>query len=201
MDRFQLNRLIFTASLVLATASTIRPVTGAPDALTAWFMHATAYNTQGTGTEMSRPDPLPGKPRAMTCHYEEGRPVLAGVWQLLRYDRTHHIALAAATTDQCSAALFRAPAPPVAVPDADLSAYSTRLGLRVGSTYDSVRSIYGGGPQKTANRFVVTYTSNVPGETVALPKKKIDLPQVVTIVVEHSRVSSISIYTDLAGEF
>jgi hypothetical protein len=174
---------------------------GAPDALTAWFMRATAYNAGGTATKMSKPELLPGKLAAMTCRYEQDRPGFAGVWQLLRYDRTHHIAFATATTDQCSVALFRVPAPSVAVPDADLSGYSTRLGVRVGSTYESVRSIYGGGPRKSAAHFVVAYTSTVPGETVGRPKKKIGLPQTVTIVVDKGRVSSLSIYTDLAGEF
>jgi hypothetical protein len=135
------------------------------------------------------------------CRYEERRPELAAVWQLLRYDRAHHIAFAAATTDQCSVALFRAPAPPVTVPNADLSGYSTRLGLRIGSSYESVRSTYGGGPQKSGSRFVVAYTSRVPGETVSMPKKKVGLPQEVTIVVDAGRVSAISIYTDLAPEF
>ena len=176
-------------------------VAGASDTLTTWFMHATAYNTQTPTVKMAKPELLPGKRRGMSCRYEEGRPGFAGVWQLLAYDRTHHIAFGTATTDQCSVALFRAPAPGVTVPDADLSGYATPLGVRIGSTYDSVRSIYGGGPQKTASHFVVAYSSSVPGETVSLPHKKVDLPQVVTIVVDDHRVSAISIYTDLAGEF
>lgn len=196
-----MKQCVFGISLVVASVFASRPATSESDTLTAWFMRATAYNTAGVATKMSRPELLPGKPRGMTCRYEEGRPGFAAVWQLLRYDRTHHIAFAAATTDQCSVALFRAPAPPVTVPDADLSGYSTRLGLRVGSTYESVRSIYGGGPQKSASHFAVAYTSSVPGEAVARPQKKIGLPQVVTIVVGGGRVSGISIYTDLAGEF
>jgi hypothetical protein len=171
----------------------------ASDNLTAWFVKATAYTTQGRTTNMAKPDPLPGTPSGMACRYQDGRPNFNGGWQLLSYDRTHHIAFAAATTDQCSVALFRASAPAVAVPDADLSAYSTRLGIHIGSTYASVRSIYGGGPVKSASHFVVQYSSNVPGETVT--HKKIQLPQVVTIVVDAQRVSSISIYTDLSGEF
>jgi hypothetical protein len=169
------------------------------DNLTSWFVKATAYTTQGRTTSMVKPDPLPGTPSGMACRYQDGRPNFNGVWQLLSYDRTHHIAFAAATTDQCSVALFRAPAPPQAVPDADLSSYSTRLGVHIGTAYSSVRSVYGGGPQKTASHFVVQYSSNVPGETVT--HKKVSLPQVITIVVDAQRVSSISMYTDLSGEF
>ncbi|HEY1656609.1 MAG TPA: hypothetical protein VGF86_16010 [Candidatus Tumulicola sp.] len=197
-----MKRRVFGISLAGAFALAFAPVAAAPDALTAWFMRATAYNTEGAATKMSRPELLPGTPKSMTCHSEDGRPGLAGVWQLLAYDRVHHIAFATATTDQCSVALFRAPAPTVTVPNADLSGYATRLGLHVGSTYQSVRSTYGGGPEKSgASRFVVAYTSSVPDQTVALPHKKISLPQTVTIVVEAGRVSSISIYTDMSGEF
>jgi len=196
-----MKRRVFGVALAAAFGLATQPVAAGSDALTAWFMRATAYNTEGKTITMSKPEQLPGKPHSMNCHYEEGRPGFAGVWQLIRYDRTHHIAFATATTDQCSVALFRAPAPPVSVPDSDLSGYSTRLGVRVGTSYESLRAIYGGGPEKSASHFVVAYSSNVPGETVSLPKKKIDLPQVVTIVVDSQRVSAISIYTDMAGEF
>jgi hypothetical protein len=195
-----MKRPIFGIMLA-AFAFALPPATAASDALTAWFMRATAYNTQGAASKMSRPELLPGKPAAMACRYEEGRPEFAAVWQLLRYDRAHHIAFAAANTDQCSVALFLAPPPPVTVPDADLSGYSTRLGLRIGSSYDSVRAAYGAGPQKSAHHFVVAYVSSVPGKTVGLPQKKVSLPQTVTIVVDGGRVSAISIYTDMAGEF
>jgi hypothetical protein len=186
---------------VAACALSSRPVIGATNDLTTWFVHATAYNTQSHTIPMKKPEELPGMPRSMSCRYEEHLPNFNGVWQLLRYDRAHHIAFAAATTDQCSVALFRAAPPTVAVPDADLSGYSTRLGVRIGSTYDSLRSIYGGGPRKNASHFVVQYSSNVPGLTATVPRKKVDLPQTITIVVDDQRVSAISIYTDLAGEF
>jgi hypothetical protein len=172
---------------------------GATSDLTAWFLRATAYNTQTHTVTMTKPEILPGKPAAMRCRYQEHLPDFNGVWQLLSYDRVHHIAFAAATTDQCSVALFRAPAPAISVPDADLSVYSTRLGVRIGSSYDSVRALYGGGPRNSASHFVVAYAANQPGETVT--HKKITLPQVVTIVVDAQRVSSVSIYTDLSGEF
>jgi hypothetical protein len=58
----------------------------------------------------------------------------------------HHIAFATATTDQCSVALFRAPAPALALPNED----------------DNVRKIYGGGPAKSASHFVARYSSDVP---------------------------------------
>jgi hypothetical protein len=201
MGKFRMKGHVFGISLAVVCAFASHALAAQSDALTAWFMRATAYNTESAAIKMSRPEQLPGKPPEMTCRYEDGRPQLAAVWQLLRYDRTHHIAFAAATTDQCSVALFRAPAPPVTVPDADLSGYATRLGVRIGSTYESVRTTYSGGPQKSASHFVVAYTSTVPGETMALPKKKIGLPQMVTIVVDAGHVSAISIYTNLAGEF
>ncbi len=195
------GRILGMALAVIACAVSSQGAAGASDALTAWFIRATAYNTESTTIKMLKPELLPGKPQSMRCRYEEGRPGLAGVWQLLMYDRTHNIAFATATTDQCSIALFRAPAPSVTVPNADLSGYSTRLGLHIGSSYETVRSIYGGGPKKTASHFVVEYSSTVPGETVGSPKKKVSLPQTVTIVVDGQRVSAISIYTDLAPEF
>jgi hypothetical protein len=136
----------------------------------------------------------------MTCRYEEHLPGFNCVWQLLRYDRVHHIAFAAATTDQCSIALFRAPTPAVRVPDVDLSEYSTRLGVRIGSTYDGVRSIYGGGPHNGASHFVVRYSSSLPGLTATVPRKHVALPQIVTILIDGQRVSSISIYTNRTGE-
>jgi hypothetical protein len=163
-------------------------------------MRATAYNTQSKTTTMAKPEVLPGKPSNMTCRYEDNLPNFNGVWQLLRYDRVHHIAFAAATTDQCSVAVFHAPAPAVKAPDADLSGYSTRLGVRIGSTYDSVRSIYGGGPRNGASHFVVRYSSSVPGLTATVPRKNVALPQIVTIIVDGQRVSSVSIYIDRAGE-
>lgn len=149
---------------------------------------------------MAKPELLPGKPHSMTCRYEEHLPGFNCVWQLLRYDRVHHIAFAAATTDQCSIALFRAPTPAVRVPDVDLSEYSTRLGVRIGSTYDGVRSIYGGGPHNGASHFVVRYSSSLSGLTATVPRKHVALPQIVTILIDGQRVSSISIYTNRTGE-
>jgi hypothetical protein len=200
----QMKRLGFVVSFaVAACAFGALPVIGATNDPTAWFIHATAYNTESRTIAMAKPELLPGRPRSMDCRYEEHLPDFNGVWQLLRYDRVHHIAFAAATTDQCSIALFRAPSPSVAVPDADLSGYSTALGVRVGSSYDSVRSIYGGRPRKSAStsHFVVQYRSSVPGLTATVPRKKVALPESVTIVVDGQYVSSISIYIDRAGEF
>ncbi|MEO7201547.1 MAG: hypothetical protein ABI431_02550 [Candidatus Tumulicola sp.] len=191
---------LFTAFAAMSWVFGCQSASGATDSLTGWFMRATAYNTQSKTTTMANPEVLPGKPSSMTCRYEDNLPNFNGVWQLLRYDRVHHIAFAAATTDQCSIALFRASTPAVKAPDADLSGYSTRLGVRIGSTYDSVRSIYGGGPRNGASHFVVQYSSTVPGLTATVPRKKVALPQIVTIVVDRQRVSSISIYTNRAGE-
>ncbi|HEY3675142.1 MAG TPA: hypothetical protein VGK84_04055 [Candidatus Tumulicola sp.] len=197
MQRWGVAIFLMAAVLTLG----IQPVVGATNDRTDWFMQATAFNTQGKTIAMARPEILPGTPRSMDCHYIEHRPNFTGVWQLLSYDRVHHIAFATATTDQCSLALFRAPAPGLTVPNEDLSGYTTRLGVHIGSSYDSVRKLYGGGPPKSASHFVVLYSSDVPGETVSMPHKKIAMPQVITVVFDQQRVSSISIYTDIGGEF
>jgi hypothetical protein len=196
-----MKRLGFALSVSIATfAAGLNPVVAATNDRTVWFMQATAFNTQAKTIPMAKPEILPGTPRAMDCHYIEHRPNFMGVWQLLSYDKVHHIAFATATTDQCSIALFRAPSPGLTVPSEDLSGYRTGLGVHIGSTYDSVRKIYGGGLPKSASHFVVVYSSSVPGETVSLPHKKVAMPQVVTVVFDQQRVSSISIYTDIGAE-
>lgn len=169
-------------------------------ALMQWFLHATSAQSSGTATPTERPDFLPGtSQRSMACRYEAGRPAM-GTWQLLKYDRTHHIGLASATTDACSVALFRASKPSVSVPDADLSTYSTGRGIHIGSTYQKVLSTYGGSAKHGAH-VVVLYSASVPGQTVSEPPKPIKLPETITLVIDNGHVSSITIFIDLGGVF
>ena len=165
-----------------------------------WFLQATAYNSQGTAQAMTRPDFICGKTfETMNCHLEDAtkyvqRPVLPGLFELLRYDRKHHIAIAYASTDQSSYALFSAPPPPVSVPTADLSQLTTGRGLQIGSPYAKVLSLYGGAP-KHGQRFVTVYTARFPTFDDIM-KRRETLEELVTLVIAHDRVSSIVIRID-----
>jgi hypothetical protein len=153
------------------------------------------------GTAMKRPDFLPGTSwKTMHC---DGRGVAIGngIWQLVKFDRTHGIGLAMATTDQCSVALFKASSPGVSVPNADLTGMSTARGIHIGSTYQSVLSTYGGKSAKRGRHFLVAYTSAVPDTTLGSPHKAITLPQTITLVVDNGRVSAITITVDEGGMF
>lgn len=165
-----------------------------------WFSTATAWNVNSNGRALSRPDFLPGTSmRSMRCR-GSGVPLGNGIWQLVKYDRRHQIGLAAATTDQCSVALFKAPAPGVAVADADLSNYRTGRGIHIGSTYREVLSTYGGAPVKHARHFVLAYTATVPDKSAATNKPVKD-DEVITLVLDDERVSSIVVSIDLSGLF
>ncbi|MBV8171863.1 MAG: hypothetical protein JO219_08020 [Candidatus Eremiobacteraeota bacterium] len=183
---------ILCASLTCAVAATMN--------LDQWFSAATQFNASVTSTSIARPDFI-GASEKTNCHWVTNPklPQLqSGIWQLQKYDRTHHIGLAVATTDQCSSALFRASTPPVRVPDADLSNAGTARGLKIGSPYSQVLSIYGP-PQKHGAHFVTRYSSDIPEVTAAGKPTKV--PQDITIVVDNDRVSSITIYIDLGGLF
>jgi hypothetical protein len=197
--------LITCIPVVAVFAIALESAQAASADLTQWFLHATAYQTSATG-RMTRPDFLPGNSlESMSCvgwHGTGKRPViLNGIWELAKYDRRHHIALAAATTDQCSVALFEAPTPAVNAPDADLSQYSTGRGLRIGSTYKNVLSIYGGPPAKHSGHFVAEYGALVPAVTESLPHKRVQLDESITIVIDNDRVSAITISVDEGALF
>lgn len=169
--------------------------------LTQWFLTATAAETSGPSAGTVKPEFLGG--RSMHAEHCGANGVrLAGVWQLIKYDRTHHIALAAASTDQCSVAVFEAATPGVNLPDADLAGYATgRGGIHIGSAYREVIAAYGGAPPKHASRLVLRYTARIPDETVGTPHKHISDDEVLTIVIDNDRVTSITSYIDLSGEF
>jgi hypothetical protein len=185
--------LAFVFSLTAAQASK-------PD-LSRWFSNATSWSASLDGTAMKHPDFLPGTSwRTMHCG-GSGVPIGNGIWQLVKYDRAHGIGLAMATTDQCSVALFKAPAPGVTVPSADLSAMKTARGIHIGSRYETVLATYGGKPVKHGSHFLSAYISGIYDTTVGNPKKSLMLPQIVTLVFDNDRVSSITISVDESGMF
>lgn len=194
-------RSVLTCVLLAATVALPAAAAATPD-LTHWFFNATAlYRSTVTPTQMRKPDYLGGTTQsAMHCG-AVGKNI-AGVWELLKYDRRHDIALAVASTDQCSAALFNASPPPgVSVPDADLSGYRTGRGVRLGMSYRDVLAIYGGPPAKGGKHFVVAYASGVTGTTVSLPHRIVKLPQTITLVFDDARVSSIAVIIEEGGLF
>ncbi len=193
----------FVLILAFSALSTMLSAQASPPTLTAWFLRATAYNTAATYTPMTEPDYMGGRTlKTMICGgWSKPQPVFNGVWQLWRYDRKHRIALAVGSTDQCSAALFAVRNSPIAVPDVDLSRYGTGRGLRIGSTYEDILSIYGGKRAPQPRHSVLGYSAFALGHAVTTGHSIVKLPERVTIVIDNDRISSISIYIDEAGLF
>ena len=181
-------------------AGTFGFASAAPANLDQWFRTATQFDSSGNAAPIAKPDFLGGS-RQKNCRwlYNEKLPGLhGGLWQFQRYDRKHHIGLAVATTDQCSSALFTAATPSVSVPDADLSNYRTMRGLKIGSPYSQVLSMYGP-PKMRGGHFVARYTADIPDVTVSgKPTKD---PEVITIVIDDGHISAITVYIDLGGLF
>lgn len=163
-----------------------------------WFTFASAWDASGSGTTLSKPDFLPGTSlNSMRCAVR-GVAIGNGIWSLLEYDRRHQIGLAAASTDQCSVSVFKAPPPGVSVPGADLSRYSTGRGIHVGSSYADVLAAYGGA-RKRGKRLVVFYTANVPDRTFS--GKKVTDSEEISVVIQDDRVAAITVSVDLSGQF
>jgi hypothetical protein len=161
----------------------------------------------GTSKEIAMPDFLGGKRQIgdlsvqSLCAFKydyKNLPMMYGNWSLLKYDRKHHIGLAAGHDDSDTCALFKAERPAVPVPDADLSQSSTGRGLRIGSAYARVLSIYGP-PVKRGRHFVTSYSATVPGVSVTVPRRTVELPERITLVIDDGRVSSILIYINESG--
>lgn len=190
---------------LLAVGASLALLAAAPSTtaeLTAWFLHATSYDSAPSYVRTTKADYIGGNSLSMMpCKaWDKPQPVFNNFWQLWRYDRKHGIALAAGTTDQCSAAIFTAPMPSsVSVPDVDLSHYGTGRGLHIGSTYGDVLSTYGGAPVKHAGRFVLGYAATAYGHAVTTGHPLVKLPERITIVVQNDRVTAISIYIDAAA--
>lgn len=189
--------LLVAASLLATLGST---VTAGHD-LSDWFFSATAAQESGTASATIAPDFLPGKSMSSMHCGGTGVAIGGGIWQLVKFDKTHDIGLAVASTDQCSVSVFKAAPPDATVPDADLSAMSTGRGLHVGSTYGDVLAAYGGKRITQSGRFVVTYASSVAGTGIAHPNKKVENPETITLVIDNDRVSAITVFFDLSGEF
>jgi hypothetical protein len=185
---------------VLILIATLGAAGNAPD-LSDWFFGATAAHESQTAAATIKPDYLPGSSmRSMHCG-ASGVPIGGGIWQLVKYDRKHGIGLAAASTDQCSVAVFKAPPPGVTVPDADLSQVSTGRGVRIGSTFGELVAAYGGKPVEKSGRFVVMYAATVPGSTVSSPPKKVDNAESLIFVIEKGKVRAMTASIDLGNEF
>src|SRR5215472_19067029 len=108
-------RFPVTCFSMLAASSMAFARAGASPNLAQWFFNATAAESSGSAIGTIKPDYLGGSSmHAMHCG---ATGVSLGIWQLVKYDRTHHIGLAAASTDQCSVAVFAASPPNVNVPD------------------------------------------------------------------------------------
>jgi len=166
-----------------------------------WFSKWSRVFENVHAAPIARPDFVPGTTReSMNCGATG--PVGAGTWSVLKYDRAHHIALAVSNTDACSLALFSAPPPAgVTLPNADLSRYGTgRGGIHIGSAYSAVVAAYGRPRTASARHFFAAYSATLPGQTVTHPPKRIQLPETLTFGIDNGRVTSISVYIDLAGE-
>ena len=195
-----MRRSIVCASIVVLLGVALAAARAANVDLNKWFSDATQYNASGNGVQIAKPDFLGGSMRT-NCQWvsnEKLPPLGNGIWQLKRYDHTHHIGLAVATTDQCSGSVFKAPTPSVAVPDADLSNYSTGRGLKIGSPYAKVLSLYGP-PAEHGRHFAAIYTADVPD--ISMANKPVKLPETITIVIDNGSVSAITISVDEGGLF
>lgn len=187
---------LFALATMLATAG----AAGASGQdLSAWFFGATSVHQSGKAVTTT-PDFLPGKSMTSMHCGRAGVAIGGGIWQLVQYDRRNHIGLAAASTDQCSIAIFKASPPGVSVPDADLSQTGTGRGIRIGSAYSDVLAAYGGKRVNRSGRFVVTYAADVPGTSITHPKAKIKDPETIIFVIENGRVSAMTVSVDLGGE-
>jgi hypothetical protein len=190
--------LVAAASLTLVGLLSAKGLCSANSDLDTWFLQATSFNKPGTLKHISKPDFL-GTSDWRSCasdHFTADAPNFYGVWSLLKYDRTHHIAFARGMTDQCSLAVFQAPTPGGKVPDADLSQYGTVRGLRIGSPYSQVLALYGP-PVKSGNRFVTSYAASVPA--IAVNGQHVDLDERITLVIQNGLVSSIAVYIEESG--
>ncbi len=184
------------SAILIVSLGSVRAA--APD-LGRWFYAATSIDATTAATATSRPDFMGGSTRSSMHCGVSGHAIGNGIWVLAKYDRTHRIGLAAASTDQCSVALFKASPPGVTVPDADLAAYRTGRGAYIGSTYESVLAAYGGSAVKRAGRFTIAYTAEVADES--LQHKSVKLPETIKFVIDDNRVTAITIEIDEGGLF
>jgi hypothetical protein len=202
-----MRRRLWLVAVVQVLGLVLGPARAATPDLTSWFLKATAYNEAATYASMAKPDFLGGTTwHTMPCPSWNGKgphPIMfAEFWQMVKYDPVHRIALAGATTDQCSSALFIASKPPFTVPSADLSQYGTGRRLRIGSTVADVVATYGKtATAACARHCVLGYKATTSGNAVTTGHPLVQLPELVTVVVDQGRVSAISMTVNLGGLF
>ena len=187
-------RLAFAVLAMFAAASMARAAS--PSAQDAWFARATGLDAPGPVKHIESTDFLCGKTFRTMCKdefYGDPNPMLEW-WGLCKYDHKHGIGLARSSTDQEGYSLFSAPPPPgMTIPDSDLSKYATGRGLHIGSTYADVLKLYGP-PVKHGERFVTSYGAD---DTVHYQGKAYKQPETITLVIDHGRVSAISINIEI----
>ena len=197
--RFSARLLFLAAAFGLCAGSAL----AAPSALDQWFSSAASVDKPGPIQHIKTADYMCGKTFETMCKDRGGTGVLMlSFWELLKYDRTHHVGLARSGTDQVGFSLFKAASlpPGATVPDADLSQYGTGGGLHLGSPYSQVLALYGP-PVKHGQHFVTSYSA----EDIVTYKGK---PQyfhgtlerqfeTITIVVDGGRVSAITINVEI----
>jgi hypothetical protein len=195
-----IRRALIRIFIVALCGSLNAPASGAPATIGEWLYANTGLSQQNfSASKMSKPDYLAGKTKDQMCSVI-GRfgtaSANAGTWIVLAYDRAHHLGLAASSTDACNVTLFSAPPPPKAVRNADLSAYQTVRGIRIGTSYGKVISTYGG-KAKRGSHFLAAFSAPVPGERSYDGKRFVKLSEDIVVKVDDSRVSAISILIDL----
>lgn len=191
-SRFYRTLAIAAVALPLCTGVTLAADLGP------WFANASQYQTNVVGVKTHAHDNIAGTTKKSACGDSTKGAAPFGVWALLRYDSAHHIALAAANTDQCSVSLFSATLPAgVTVPSADLAGMHTTRGIRIGSTIKDVVATYGGHVKGTSGRVVLAYDAEIPDKNIS--GKPVMLPQRITVVLNNSRVTAITLSTDESG--
>jgi hypothetical protein len=200
-----MRRLAFGLFLAAGVTCAAPSRAAQPD-LSSWFARATGYGKSITAATLAAPDFLGGttldaQEHALYVHPDRRQPVWMGMWQLLAYDRTHHIGLARATTDQSSIAVFTATSPRVEVKDRDLSTFSTGKGIHVGSRYSAVVKAYGKPAVPYSHHFIAAYDSKVPQTTMTIPHKKAMLPLTLMFTIDNDRVTSALSTVGLGGLF
>lgn len=204
-----IRRLFVSTALAAAMSAASAASAATQDRLQSWFISATSYGSVTTYKPMAKPDFVGATTwEKMPCPSWNGkgtRPVsFATFWQMVSYDRGHHIALAGATTDQCSTSLFVASPLAFAVPNADLSRYSTARGLHIGSTTADVIATYGKPFVSTAacaRRCVLGYSATTSGHAVTTGHPLVSLPEHITVVITRGHLSAITIFVELGGLF
>ncbi len=191
-----MRRSVGVVLVVFACSLWVTAAQASTTSLDQWFSAATSIDHPGTIQHIAKTDFMCGKTFETMCkdNTNDFDAQALTFWTVLKYDRAHQIGLARSSTDQVGFALFKASPPPgVTVPNADLSRYGTGRGLHIGSTYSQVLALYGP-PVKHGRHFVTSYGAD---DTVYFQGKPEKQPEVITLVVDDGRVSSIAINIEI----